>query len=86
MPSPAQTSGVLKRLRESGEAESIKGVVAIDGKALRGALDKGEKPYVILCHRRGLGCPAGHLPGASEGEREKQRNHGAADTPRHPHG
>lgn len=42
------TSGVLERLRESGEAGSIKGVVAIDGKALRGALDKGEKPYVIV--------------------------------------
>jgi predicted transposase YbfD/YdcC len=42
------TSGVLERLRESGEDGSIKGVVAIDGKTLRRALDKGEKPCVIV--------------------------------------
>ena len=42
------TRGVLERLRESDESGSIKGVVAIDGKALRGALNKGEQPNVIV--------------------------------------
>lgn len=42
------TSGGLERLRESDEAGRIKGVVAIDGKASRRALDKREKPHVIV--------------------------------------
>lgn len=42
------TCGVLERLRASGGDGTVKGVVAIDGKALRGALAKGEKPRVIV--------------------------------------
>jgi predicted transposase YbfD/YdcC len=42
------TEGVLERLRASGLGGKIEGVVAIDGKALRGALDAGEQPRVIV--------------------------------------
>jgi len=40
------TEGVLERLRASGLGGKIEGVVAIDGKALRGAINAGEQPRV----------------------------------------
>lgn len=42
------TQGVLDKLERDGSKSRLQGVVAIDGKALRGAVAKGQKPAVIV--------------------------------------
>lgn len=42
------TQGVLRQLSSEGLESGLKGVIAIDGKALRGAVDKGQAPAVIV--------------------------------------